>query len=96
MRRALWGAPVRTSLGDCKRIILIPDGRLAQVPGAALPGKVKGWYLIEDYSFVQAPYGQYVARMLIGPPPEGDGFLFMGGIDYGTRGEVAVSERVPQ
>ena len=86
MRRALW-EPIEASLGDCKRIILIPDGRMAQVPWAALPGKVKGSYLIEDYSLVQAPYGPYVARLLTAQPPEGDGFLVVGGIDYGPEGK---------
>ena len=86
LRRTLW-EPIEASLTDCTRVILIPDGRLAQIPWAALPGKGRGSYLIEDYALVQAPYGQYVARLLMDPALEGNGFLVVGGIDYGPEGK---------
>jgi CHAT domain-containing protein len=86
LRRRLW-APIEAVLTDCKTVILIPDGRLSQVPWGALPGRRANSYLIEDYELAQAPYGQYVARLLMDPPPEGDGLLLMGGLDYGPPGE---------
>jgi CHAT domain-containing protein/tetratricopeptide (TPR) repeat protein len=86
LRRRLW-EPIEASLSDCKTVILIPDGRLAGAPWAALPGRRADSYLIEDYALGQAPYGQYVARLLMDPAPDGDGFLVVGGIDYGPVGK---------
>jgi CHAT domain-containing protein/tetratricopeptide (TPR) repeat protein len=86
LRARLW-KPVEAALADCRMAILIPDGRLAQVPWAALPGRRAGSYLLEDYALAQAPYGQHVARLLMEPAPQGDGFLLVGGIDYGPAGK---------
>ncbi len=86
LRGRLW-EPIEAVLGTAERVILIPDGRLAQVPWNALPGKAPDSYLIEDYALVQAPYGQFVARILTDPPQAGDGFLLVGGIDYGPAGK---------
>ena len=74
-------------MGDCQTVIVIPDGRLAQVPWNALPGRRPDSYLIEDYALVQAPYGQYVGPLLNEPAQAGDGFLLVGGIDYGPAGK---------
>ena len=65
-RDRLW-KPIEAALGGCQTVILIPDGRLAQVPWNALPGKRPDSYLIEDYAIAQSPYGQYVARLLTDP-----------------------------
>jgi CHAT domain-containing protein len=86
LRPQLW-APLEDSLAGCKTVIIIPDGRLARVPWAALPGRRAGSYLIEDYALAQAPYGQYIARLLTEPAPSGDGLLVVGGIDYGPQGK---------
>ena len=88
LRRRLWG-PIEDSLAGCDRVILIPDGKLAHVPWAALPGRKPGTYLLGDYALAQAPYGQHVVRTLTEPPPEGDTFLVAGGIDYGLGGKWA-------
>ena len=60
-------------------MILIPDGRLAQIPWAALPGKAPNTYLLEDFDLAQASYGQQVARILADAPTVGNGFLLLGG-----------------
>jgi CHAT domain-containing protein len=86
LRRTFW-EPIEAALGDCQTVILVPDGRLAQVPWNALPGRRPDSYLIEDYALAQAPYGQYVARLLADPAPSGNGFLLVGGIDYGPAGK---------
>jgi CHAT domain-containing protein len=65
-------------------VILIPDGRLAQVPWGALPGRKKGTYLLEDLAITEAPYGQHVAQTLTSPDPVGDSALLVGGIEYGA------------
>ncbi len=86
VRDRLW-EPIEVGLGDCRTVILIPDGRLAQVPWNALPGDRLDSYLIEEYALAQAPYGPYVARLLTEPAQRGNGFLLVGGIDYGPAGK---------
>jgi CHAT domain-containing protein/tetratricopeptide (TPR) repeat protein len=86
VRRRLW-SPIEGALGDAHTVLVVPDGRLAQVPWNAIPGRRPDSYLIEDYALAQAPYGQFVARLLDDPPPTGDGFLLVGGIDYGPGGK---------
>lgn len=86
LRRALW-EPLEAPLAGCERVIVIPDGRLALVPWAALPGRRAGSYLIEDYALAAAPYGQAVARLLSETAPSGGGFLGVGGVDYGSAGK---------
>jgi CHAT domain-containing protein/tetratricopeptide (TPR) repeat protein len=86
LRDRLW-KPIEAALGDCQTVIVIPDGRLAQVPWNALPGRRPDSYVIEDYALAQAPYGQYVARLLNEPARAGDGFLLVGAIDYGPAGK---------
>jgi CHAT domain-containing protein/tetratricopeptide (TPR) repeat protein len=86
LRHRLW-APIEAALKDCKTVVLIPDGRLAQVPWAALPGRRADSYLVEDYALAQAPFGQYVAHLLTDPAPQGDGVLLVGGINYGPEGK---------
>ena len=86
LRDRLW-KPIESALGDCRTVILVPDGRLAQVPWNALPGRRPDSFLIEDYALAQAPYGQYVARLLTDPAPAGNGFFLVGGIDYGPAGK---------
>ncbi|HEX7377241.1 MAG TPA: CHAT domain-containing tetratricopeptide repeat protein, partial [Pirellulales bacterium] len=86
LRRALW-QPLEAALAGCERVIVIPDGRLALVPWAALPGRRAGSYLIEDYALAEAPYAQSVARLLSETAPSGGGFLGLGGVDYGGGGK---------
>jgi CHAT domain-containing protein len=86
LRQRMW-APIETALGDCKTAILIPDGRLAQIPWAALPGKAPNTYLLEDFDLAQASYGQQVARILSDEPADGKGFLLVGGVDFGPVGK---------
>jgi CHAT domain-containing protein/tetratricopeptide (TPR) repeat protein len=86
LRQRMW-APIEAALGDCKTAILIPDGRLAQIPWAALPGKAPNSYLLEDFDLAQASYGQQVARILSDAPADGKGFLLVGGVDFGPAGK---------
>jgi CHAT domain-containing protein/tetratricopeptide (TPR) repeat protein len=85
--RRLLCEPIESALADCRTVILIPDGRLSRIPWAALPGRRPGSFLVEDYALAQAPYGQYVAGLLSEPAAQGEGFLLVGGIDYGPQGK---------
>jgi CHAT domain-containing protein len=86
LRKLLW-APLERSLTGAERVIVIPDGRLGQVPFSALPGSKPGTYLLEDYALGSAPYGQFLARLNTDPALAGNTFLIAGGIDYGPGGK---------
>jgi CHAT domain-containing protein len=44
-------------------IYLCPDGRLSSIPWAALPGRVPGGVLLEEYQLAVLPHGQYLLQM---------------------------------
>jgi hypothetical protein len=56
-KQAVWDK-IAPHLGDSRQVVLIPDGKLSQVPWAALPGKKPGSYLIEEYSISTSGFGQ--------------------------------------
>lgn len=61
LRRMLWD-PLESSLSGIESVIVCPDGFLSFLPWCALPGKVPGRYLIEDYAISTVPVAQFVAR----------------------------------
>lgn len=77
--------------GGVKRIYFCPDGQLATVPWAALPGR-GGGFLVEDFAFAAVPHGQALLHKVTPQPkaPEGGGkLLVVGDIDYGLAPDVA-------
>ena len=46
---------IEPHLGDCKTVLISPDGRLGTFPFGALPGKKLGSYLIEEYKIALIP-----------------------------------------
>lgn len=86
VRDRVW-KPIEAVLGNAQTVLLVPDGRLSQVPWNALPGKRPDSYLIEDYALAQIPYGQFLAHLLDEPAPSGKSVLLVGGIDYGPGGK---------
>jgi CHAT domain-containing protein len=90
--RLAW-EPVRAALpADCRTVYLTPDGALAQVPWAALPGRGPGTVLLEDHTVCLVPHGPWLLERLREKPAPvgGDTLLAYGGIDYqGTPEAVA-------
>src|SRR5207253_1065609 len=69
-----------------KVVYLCPDGDLARVPFAALPGKRKGAILLEDYMPAVVPSGPWLLGQLLHPPRPSDGpdrVLAVGDVAYG-------------
>jgi CHAT domain-containing protein len=68
-------------------VLIAPDGELAGLPFAALPGDKPGSFLLERYVFGYLSSG----RQLLVPAPEveGDGLLVLGGADFGKRRATA-------
>jgi CHAT domain-containing protein/Tfp pilus assembly protein PilF len=84
--RLVW-EPIRAALpADCRTVYLTPDGVLAQVPWAALPGTKPGSVLLEEHAVCLVPHGPWLLERLIAPARGGrqpaDTLLAYGGIDY--------------
>jgi hypothetical protein len=90
--RLVW-EPVRAALpADCRAVYLTPDGALAQVPWAALPGRGPDAVLLDEYALCLVPHGPWLLEHLRAKPAKagGDTLLAYGGIDYqGTPAAVA-------
>jgi CHAT domain-containing protein/tetratricopeptide (TPR) repeat protein len=83
LRRRLW-EPVEKALGKAPVVVLAPDGVLWALPFAALPGRGKGSYLLEEYAFAHVTSGRHLLELAGRPSaPAGQGLLALGGVDYG-------------
>jgi CHAT domain-containing protein len=63
VKKLLW-SPLEKHLTGAKVILVSPDGVLAGMPFAALPGKKDGTYLIEDVALGIVPVPQLLPEML--------------------------------
>jgi len=78
---ALIWKPLVEAVGDAGFVYVVPDGPLATVPFAALPGKEPGRVLYQDHPLGFLAHPQDLLPWLDAPPP-GKGALGMGGVDY--------------
>jgi CHAT domain-containing protein/tetratricopeptide (TPR) repeat protein len=85
--RLVW-EPLRAALpADCRTVYLTPDGALAQVPWAALPGKKSDTVLVDEHAVCLVPHGPWLLERLTeqasgGRKPHVGTLLAYGGIDY--------------
>jgi CHAT domain-containing protein len=63
LRRLVW-QPLEKHLGEARTVLLSPDGALAQLPFAALPGSKKGSYLLEERALAVVPVPQMLPALL--------------------------------
>jgi CHAT domain-containing protein len=81
LRRLLW-EPVAGHLpAGTHTVWLSPEGALAALPWAALPGPVPGTALVEELALAVVPHGGLLLRPAAGG--RGGGLLAVGGVDYG-------------
>jgi len=69
-----------------KRVYFCPDGDLARVPLAALPGTRKDTILLDEYAVAVVPSGPWLLQQLLYPAKPGnlpDRILAVGDVDYG-------------
>ncbi len=86
LRQMVWDK-LEPHLGGCHTVIILPDGALHRVPWAALPGRQRGSYLLEDYALATATYCQQLFGLLTDQPvPQTGQLLVAGGIQYDQRG----------
>jgi CHAT domain-containing protein len=96
--RLAW-EPVRAALpADCRAVYLTPDGALAQVPWAALPGRGPGTVLLDEHALCLVPHGPWLLeRLQEGPTPRAGGTLLAyGGVDYQGAPAAVAKGRGPR
>jgi CHAT domain-containing protein/tetratricopeptide (TPR) repeat protein len=89
--RLVWQPLARELPAGTATVYLAPDGELARVPWAALPGNKPGTVLLEDLALAVVPHGPFLLEQLKEPPryPGGkETVLALGAVDYGppTKG----------
>ena len=97
--KRVW-EPIRAVLpADCRTVYVTPDGAVAQVPWAALPGHKADTVLLEEHAVCLVPHGAWLLERLTtsasrgGRQPSEDLLLAYGGIDYDGPPAVGKSRR---
>lgn len=68
-----------------KTILICPDGNIARLPFAALPGKQPGSVLLEDYAIAVVPNPRWLVRQsAFRAEVDGAEALVVGDVDYGA------------
>jgi CHAT domain-containing protein/Flp pilus assembly protein TadD len=85
LRQFVW-VPLEKQLIGISTVLISPDGVLAKFPWAALPGRQKDSYLLEERAIAILPIAQQLPQMLQRPQPPADGasLLMVGDVDYGA------------
>jgi CHAT domain-containing protein len=94
VKKLLW-SPLEKHLAGAKVVLVSPDGALAGVPFAALPGAREGTYLIEDMAFAVVPVPQLLPEMLKPKDKKArlkPSLLVVGDVDYDRAGAVVVRD----
>jgi tetratricopeptide (TPR) repeat protein len=86
---ALIWQPLTKHLGNARTVLLAPDGPLAFVPFAALPGSKPDTYLLEDVTLGYVTSGRHLLELAADAAdrPASAGLLALGGLDYGPQPE---------
>ncbi|MBI4600448.1 MAG: tetratricopeptide repeat protein [Planctomycetes bacterium] len=79
--RKLLLEPLEPRIAGAKLLLVSPDGSLARLPLAALPGQKAGTYLIEELAVAVVPFPQALPEAL-GEAEAPPSLLAVGGVDY--------------
>jgi CHAT domain-containing protein len=91
LARKVW-QPLEKYVAGCDTVLVAPDGSLARMPFAALPGKKEGTYLIEDLALAVVPVPQLLPIVLGPRDPKAaaaPSLLLVGDVDYGAEAGAA-------
>ena len=83
LRDRLW-KPVAARLGGATTVLVSPDGALARLPFAALPGAGEGKYLVEEIAVSVVPVPQFLPDLVAPMPAGAPSLLVVGEVDYGV------------
>jgi CHAT domain-containing protein len=102
VRQLLW-QPLEKHLHGAKVVLVSPDGDLARVPFAALPGSKKDSYLLEERAIAVVPVPQLLPELLTPRPVTGKdepSLMLVGDVDYGaapgSAADAVVSHTAPR
>jgi CHAT domain-containing protein len=93
LRRLLW-EPLEPHLSGVRTLFVSPDGSLCRLPLAALPGKERGTFLIDDLTMAVVP----VPQLLVSKSPtplSSSNLLLVGDIDFGADPGPASAAKLP-
>ncbi|HEV3257270.1 MAG TPA: tetratricopeptide repeat protein [Gemmataceae bacterium] len=95
LRRLVW-QPLEGRLKGVKTVLISPDGTLARLPFAALPGKASGTYLVEERALAVVPVPQLLPELLATGQDDTSGtpsLLLVGDVDFGAASGPAARGR---
>jgi tetratricopeptide (TPR) repeat protein/CHAT domain-containing protein len=87
LRQLVWDKLAKHLPPQTKRVYLCPDGDLARLPFAALPGSKPGTILLEEHYLAIVPSGPWLLGQLLYPPDPAQAperLLAVGGVTYGN------------
>jgi CHAT domain-containing protein/tetratricopeptide (TPR) repeat protein len=87
LKKLVWDKLAEELLPGTRTVYLCPDGDLARLPWAALPGSKPGTVLLEDLALAVVPSGSWLLEQLIYPKQDVGGphsLVAAGAIDYGA------------
>ncbi|HVK11096.1 MAG TPA: CHAT domain-containing tetratricopeptide repeat protein, partial [Gemmataceae bacterium] len=93
LRQRVWD-PVAAHLpADVETVFVCPDGDLARVPWAALPGRRPDTVLLEDHAVAVIPHAPFLLDRLADDPrpARADKVVALGEVDYGPAGKPYAS-----
>jgi CHAT domain-containing protein/Tfp pilus assembly protein PilF len=98
VRRLIW-QPLEEHLQGARLVLISPDGDLARVPFAALPGKQKDSYLLQEQAIAVVPVPQLLPELLArrdGQDPGEPSLLLVGDVRYDSiaDGGMVVDSRM--
>lgn len=88
LHETMW-QPIAAHCRGAKIVLVSPDGAVAQLPFAALPGERPDQFLLHDFAFATIPVPQLVPRMFAARPVKADAdetlpsLLLVGDVNYG-------------
>lgn len=94
VRRLVW-QPLEKHLQGTKLVLVSPDGALARVPFAALPGSKPNSYLLEELAIAVVPVPQLLPQLLAPRSDEGrtePSLLLVGDVSYDADGSTTVAD----
>jgi len=101
LRKLLWEPVARHFPARTETVLLAPDGPLAFLPWAALPGQEKGTVLLEEHAQAIVPSARFVLERLLDKPAAGQPtqglLLAVGAVQYDgeARAVAAAKDDLP-
>jgi tetratricopeptide (TPR) repeat protein len=88
LRQKLW-QPLEPHIKNAQTVLVSPDGVVARMPLAALPGSKPGTFLIEETALVVVPVPQLVTQTAVASASPKEALLLLGDVDYGAEAALA-------